>query len=91
LFAEREIKKKGEGFYMFVGFALDCFSGVAELAWSKAGRAQVIVASSSLRFSSVFIIFLGLLSSSPASVPELPMSKQSRMISVLIRKKAFVF
>ena len=42
---------------MFLGFALDLFSSVPELAWSKAGRAQVVVASCSLRFSSVFIIF----------------------------------
>ena len=82
---------------MFVGFALDLFSSVPELAWSKAGRAQVVVASCSLRFSSVFIIFSRVavvVSSSPPSVPHLPMSKHSRMISVLIRrrrKKKFCF
>jgi len=82
------LKKKERDFYMFLGFALDLFSSVPELAWSKAGRAQVVVASCSHRFSSVFIIFLGLLSSSPPHV-----ETHSRMISVSIRrrKKKFVF
>ena len=63
---------------MFVGFALDLFSSVPELAWSKAGRAQVVVASCSLRFSSVFIIFsrvavvLSSLSASPPHVETQP-------------------
>ena len=80
---------------MFLGFASDLFSSVPELAWSKAGRAQVVVASCSLRFSSVFIIFsrvavvLSSLSASPPHVETQP--NDLRVDKKKKKKKKFCF
>ena len=85
---ERIFLKKRRGIFICSwGLLWICFL----VSPSSRGQKQDAHKSSLLLAPFVFprflLFFLGLLSSSPPSVPHLPMSKHSRMISVLIRRR----